>query len=133
MLCRKLHKSAMRQIPTQIQVPYDALLVEKAIPRESHGHYRKWLRYYLDFCLKYNFKQSNRESLSHFLKKLRGKKQTDQQQKQASHAISIYYEIEPVQSSVAESFKNKKEKLSTKKGVRNLIYTPFNMGTFRLT
>jgi len=71
--------------------------------------------------------------LSHFLKKLRGKKQTDQQQKQASHAISIYYEIEPVQSSVAESFKNKKEKLSTKKGVRNLLYTPFNMGTFRLT
>ena len=53
--------------------------------------------------------------MSHFLKKLRGKKQTDQQQKQASHAISIYYEIEPVQSSVAESFKNKKEKLSTKK------------------
>ena len=26
----------MRQIPTQIQVPYDAFLVEKVITRESH-------------------------------------------------------------------------------------------------
>ncbi len=105
----------MRQVPTQIHVPYDALLVEKAISRESHGHYRKWLRYYLDFCLNYNFKQSNRESLSQFLNKLREKRQSDQQQKQASHAISIYYGIESIQSNIASSFKSKKEKLSTKK------------------
>ena len=56
-----------------------------------------------------------RESLSQFLNKLRGKKQTGQQQKQASHAISIYYEIESVQFIVTGSFKNKKEELSTKK------------------
>ena len=53
--------------------------------------------------------------MSQFLNKLGEKGQTDQQQKQASHAISIYYEIEPVQSSAASSFKNKKEELSTKK------------------
>ena len=48
----------------------------------------------MDFCLKYKFKQSNKESLSHFIKKLREKNQTDQQQKQASSAISIFYEME---------------------------------------
>ena len=110
----------MIQIPPQIQVPYDALLVEKAIPKGSHYHYRKWLRYYLDFCLKYNFKQSHRESLAPFLNKLKEKRQTDQQQKQASHAISIYYEIEPVQRNVAFPFKNKAEKLSTQKEISKL-------------
>ncbi len=79
----------MRQIPTQIQVPYDALLVEKAIPRESHGHYRKWFRYYLDFCLKYDLIQSNKENLPNFIKKLKDKKQTAGQRNQKSHANSI--------------------------------------------
>ena len=79
----------MRQIPTQMQVPYDALLVEIAIPRESHGHYRKWLRYYLDFCLKYNFIQSNKEILPHFIKKLKDKKQTAEQPNQSSHEMSL--------------------------------------------
>jgi len=53
-------------------------------------HYRKWLRYYLDFCQKYGF-QSDTKSLPHFIKKLKEKKQTDLQQKQAADAIYIYY------------------------------------------
>jgi hypothetical protein len=57
----------------------------------------KWLRYYLDFCLKYKFNQSDKESLPEFLNKLREKNQTSQQQKQASDAISIYYETETQQ------------------------------------
>ncbi len=52
------------------------------------------LRYYLDFCLKYKFNQSNKENLPHFINKLREKNQTDQQQEQASDVISIYYETE---------------------------------------
>jgi len=26
-----------------------------AVPKKMHGLYRKWLRYYLDFCKKYDF------------------------------------------------------------------------------
>jgi len=37
-------------------------------------HYRKWLRYYLDFCQKYGFRQSDTKSLPHFIKKLKEKK-----------------------------------------------------------
>jgi len=50
----------------------------------------KWLRFYLDFCLKYKCNQLDKKSLSHFLNKLQEKNQTEQQQEQASDAISIY-------------------------------------------
>ena len=56
----------MIRIPAQIQTRYEALLVKKAIPERHHLYYRKWLRYYLDFCHKYDLKKSNKESLSHF-------------------------------------------------------------------
>jgi hypothetical protein len=53
----------------------------------------KWLRYYLDFCRKYDFAHERRESLPHFLSKLEEKRQTKEQQQQAAQAIEIYYEL----------------------------------------
>jgi len=46
--------------------------------------------YYLDFCQKYNHPISTKESLGEFIKKLREKNQTLEQQRQASDAISLY-------------------------------------------
>jgi len=96
-------------------VLYDAQLVQKGIPKNFRFYYKKWLRYYLDFCQKYNFKQSDKESLSYFIKKLKEKNQTDQQQKQASHAISIYYEILSADRKKEIPFNHKKKILSSKK------------------
>ncbi|MBF0201871.1 MAG: phage integrase N-terminal SAM-like domain-containing protein, partial [Desulfamplus sp.] len=56
-------------------------------------HYKKWLRYYWDFCHKYGHSVSESKSLDLFLGKLREKKQKDFQIKQASDAVSFYYEI----------------------------------------
>ena len=61
--------------------------------KNNQAVYQKWLRYYLDFCRKYNFPQTQRGSLTHFLMKLQEKKQTKAQQDQASHSISLYYEL----------------------------------------
>ena len=58
--------------------------------KNNQAVYQKWLRYYLDFCRKYNFPQTQRGSLTHFLMKLQEKKQTKAQQDQASHSISLY-------------------------------------------
>ena len=69
------------------------LLLEKEIPRKDHPYFKKWLRYYLDFCVKYQFELLSKKSLSHFIQKLRQKKQSDQQQRQASDAISVFYEL----------------------------------------
>ena len=64
-------------------------LVKTAMPERTHFLYKKWLRYYLDFCHKYRFEPSKRENLSGFLNKLKDKEQYKDQQKQAAHAISI--------------------------------------------
>ena len=48
--------------------------------KNNQAVYQKWLRYYLDFCRKYNFSQTQRGSLTHFLMKLQEKKQTKAQQ-----------------------------------------------------
>ena len=76
----------MIQIPPEIKTQFDALLIQKAIPKRFHSDYRKWLRYYLDFCHKYRFEKSKKETLPYFIKKLKDKNQTTEQQKQASHA-----------------------------------------------
>jgi len=105
----------MKPIPAEIKILYDAALVREDVPLPAHFHYRKWLRYYLDYCLKYHYEILDKESLSYFLKKLKDKNQTEQQQKQAFHAVSIYYEIESIDQDRIGALKNKKENIATKK------------------
>lgn len=83
----------MLDISPDIRTRFNALLLKKEIPVKCHFVYRKWLRYYLDFCRKYHFKELQQETLLHFIKKLQGKNQTQEQQKQASHAVSLYHEL----------------------------------------
>ena len=73
----------------------------------DHPYYKKWLRYYLDLYVKYHYESSSEESLQHFIKKLRSKKQNNQQQRQASDAISLYYEIELSNSNNKNATKKK--------------------------
>lgn len=84
----------MLDIPSPIKEKYARLLSQRNIPPHTHHFYLKWLRYYLDFCQKYQHPERDGESLEHFIKKLQGKGQTEQQQNQASHAIRLYYELE---------------------------------------
>ena len=95
----------MRQIPLNTKVRYGSLLDQNGIPKNLHPHYLKWLRYYLDFCQKYNFKEAEKKSLPAFIKKLKAKKQTEHQQNQAFNAVSIFYDIEPVRKDDTAPFK----------------------------
>jgi integron integrase len=83
----------MLNIPSALQTQFETCLRNTTMPKHAHAAYTKWLRYYLDFCQKYHFPHAQRESLPHFLHKLQEKKQTKAQQQQASHAISLYYEL----------------------------------------
>ena len=69
----------------------------------------------MDFCLKYHYEILDKESLSYFLKKLKDKNQTEQQQKQAFHAVSIFYEIESIDQDRIGALKNKKHDIAIKK------------------
>ena len=60
----------MIKIPQELRVQFEALLAQKEIPKRLYSEYLKWLRYYLDFCHKYGFEKSKKESLSYFIKKL---------------------------------------------------------------
>lgn len=83
----------MLPLPQRMKEQFGNLLREKSIPQQEQPRYLKWLRYYLDFCHKYGFARSNPESLPHFLNKLKEKRQSEVQQRQASSAVSAFYEL----------------------------------------
>ena len=105
----------MESIPAENKILYDAALVKKGVPLPAHFYYRKWLMYFLDFCLKYHYEKSKKESLPHFLQKLKDKNQTEVQRKQAFHAVSIFYELKNANPDKIRALKNKKEIISSKK------------------
>ena len=83
----------MINIPAELLARFNLALEGNAIPNSYRSQYRKWLRYYLDFCHKYQKPYASETSLGLFIEKLEEKKQTDGQQKQATHAISLYFEL----------------------------------------
>lgn len=85
----------MLPIPNEIVSAYEAVLKKRAVPVSRHADYRKWLRYFLDFRSKYTLPDSRSEQVRLFVHKLRDKKQTTDQQKQAAHALSLFFESLP--------------------------------------
>ena len=92
----------MLDIPADIWAQYAAVLAQRSVPPSHHGYYRKWLRYYLDFCATRNLPNSRQERVRLFLTKLQEKKQTPEQQQQAAHAVSLYFELLRAQEKVPE-------------------------------
>ncbi|HEV8716782.1 MAG TPA: integron integrase [Candidatus Binatia bacterium] len=93
----------MIDIPADILARYAAVLVQCSVPPSHHGDYRKWLRYYLDFCAKRDLPDSRQERVRLFLAKLQEKKQTPEQQKQAAHAVSLYFALLRAQEKVPKT------------------------------
>ena len=92
-------------IPLKIKTVFDLYLAKKNVPHAEHGNYRKWLRYYLDFCNKYRFDETKKESLPNFIKKLEEKHQSSNQQKQASDAVNLYYSLcRPVSKNIIPDY-----------------------------
>ena len=83
----------MLTVPPDLAHRYVAALERAAIEPNQLAHYRKWLRYYLDFCAKYRFNPEDGNSLPHFDRKLEEKGQADWMRGQARRAISLYYDI----------------------------------------
>ena len=82
----------MFPIPQNDLTRFNEALLQRAVPGAFHVHYRKWLRYFLDFCGKYPPPDAKSEQIRLFIEKLRSKRQTPQQCSQAAHAISLYFE-----------------------------------------
>lgn len=90
-------------LPADLTQKFNDLLVGKSFPDEARASYLKWLRFYWDFCNKYQYDPYCSESLPWFLHKLVEKRQSEQQQKQAGHSITMFYRMKynPVASAEA--------------------------------
>jgi len=78
-------------LPKDLTRKFNDLLAGKSFPDEARASYLKWLRFYWDFCNKYQYDPYSSESLSWFLDKLAEKRQSEQQKKQARHSITLFY------------------------------------------
>ncbi|NIR48971.1 integron integrase [candidate division KSB1 bacterium] len=83
----------MKKIPDKLQIIYVTYLEQHKNASKEIPFYLKWLRYYLDFCHKYSHTASARNSLTHFILKLKQKNQTEQQIEQAKRAVSLFYKL----------------------------------------
>lgn len=83
----------MIQIPDGLQAKYDAWLATAGVPAGQRRLYRKWLRFYLDFCKRYGHAYAEATSLEPFLAKLASKRQTQAQRSQAAAAVAGYHGI----------------------------------------
>ena len=95
----------MLKIPKSIISLFGDFLSKKRIPIVSHQYYKKWLRYYLDFCHKYGFRFLDAGSLPHFINKLKEKRQNGAQQKQAHESIRLFYELAGKQVEIRDILK----------------------------
>lgn len=83
----------MKQIAKPLQEAVIRTLRERPVPAAQHPDYLKWLRFYLDFCLKYRHAPRDPDSLQPFLQKLTAKGQSPEHQQQAAASIAVYYDL----------------------------------------
>jgi len=113
----------MKNIPPDLENSFKTLLDQESVSRQNRTEYQKWLRYYLDFCQKYSFDQSNQDSLAHFIDKLRKKNQTAQQQSQATQAIQLYYKLNAEKEPLKQDTDKQKEQLKTTRADWSSVYS----------
>jgi hypothetical protein len=77
------------QVSRKILDYFDRRLEGAGISERERPDYRKWVRFYLDFCDKYGHAPRSRASLGPFLAKLASKNQSAAQQQQASQAVKL--------------------------------------------
>lgn len=81
----------MIRVPDSILAEYAAHLRNRSVTPAHFSEYKKWLRYYLDFCSKYRLTAAKSERARLFCEKLKEKKQTEDQRERAARTISLFH------------------------------------------
>jgi integron integrase len=85
----------MLLLAKNLAVEFCSHIKKRGVAEGRTGEYQKWLRYFLDFCSKYNTSNTKSAQLRAFMNKLREKGQPDDQRRRAYHAVSLYFEMLP--------------------------------------
>ncbi len=120
----------MLVVPPELTRCYEARLVQQNIVTGQRLHYHKWLRYYLDFCSKYSFAPTDRQSLPAFQEKLRAKHQPEPLCQQAGYAVTLYWEL--VSSSPVRPHPLEKAALQPGVETRNAVHEALDRTSSRV-
>ena len=83
----------MIQVPDALWRKFEHFLDAECIPGGKRGAFKKWVRFYLDFCSKYKHEYASAESIPPFLEKLKSKRQGAAAREQAARAVAIYHRM----------------------------------------
>ena len=83
----------MKAIAKTLHDAFLRCMSDHSVPSEQRGDYLKWLRFYLDFCAKYQHPPRDADSLEPFLQKLTEKRQSPERQAQAAASIQLYVDL----------------------------------------
>jgi len=84
----------MQPIPDDILKQFNAVLEQKSPSASLREEYRKWLRYYLDFRVKYPPPDIKSEQVRLFIEKMRSKGKTGKDLSHAAHALSLFFSLQ---------------------------------------
>ncbi|MEA3211684.1 MAG: hypothetical protein QOE70_4741 [Chthoniobacter sp.] len=79
----------MFQLSNETVAAYDRRLETAGVPENERADFRKWARFYLDFCHKYGHPPREPASVGPFLAKLASKRQSEARRSQASRAVNL--------------------------------------------
>ena len=85
----------MQPVPPEVWANFERRLDAMRVPPPQRPDYRKWVRFYFDFCHKYGHSTGAVASRGPFLAKLASKNQSVAQLSQASAAIELLAESAP--------------------------------------
>lgn len=91
MLSRRYLENARH--PPEVATQFDSAMLATGVDEHHRPHFRRWLRFYLDFCDKYRREPADAASLRAFEEKLRSKGQEPWKQQQARQAVVLYWSL----------------------------------------
>ena len=106
----------MDALPQALETVFAAKLASEGVPESQRSAYRKWLRFYLDFCRKYRHRTRAPASLPLFLEKLAAKGQSEARQQEAAIAVEWYRSLAQA-AATASSREREGRQPKTKGGV----------------
>ena len=83
----------MLLLPSALAQQFDVFLDQQGLSRQNKAICLKWLRFYWDFCAKYQHDPYLTQNLSLFLDKLRAKQQSELQLRQARQTVIWFYRL----------------------------------------
>lgn len=83
----------MLAVPDKVRAKYAEFLNRRGVQKIYVNKCQKWLRYYLDFCSKYQHEPGTSKGLEAFLLKLTQKRQSVELRQEAKRAVQLYQDF----------------------------------------